>query len=434
MYRYQIGDCFYTSPQNGVFLYHALDTEANLPVILKYVKIQDAAAFEVLRKEGDNQIRLNQHPFICKVYNFTSMTDQSTSPPTLYMVLALEQCTQDLDKLWSSRSGSRAFFDESYLWSLVYECVEALAYAQDFVSSKQDICHRDIKPANILLGVDEHVRICDFGSSKHIQPTTADTAFTLQGTPEFLSPKQREHLKNFLNSGQLSRVNHDPYKSDVYSLGYTFLVLSLLRTPVLVKGSQNTINAEVQTLTYSQLYKEMIAWMMCVDEDNRPNFQTLRGWLRPYFVPSTTNPSTPPPSCIIHQWHIQSTDTRDPPIVLDCNPTHIICSAHCFREFVFTATQLYSLDIDAVICPICSSPISPVLIYQAYGSEREFEKERERLLGACVCGSESHVRRRFKCRHHLCRACWRRHNKPELCPDCKALRAPTKSQKNCEVF
>jgi hypothetical protein len=220
----------------------------------------------------------------------------------------------------------------------------------------------------------------------------------------------------------------------VYSLGYSFLVVSLLRNPVLGKDLQGAIYAEVQTMMYSENYKQMIIWMMSVDEDNRPDFQTLRGWLRPYFVPSTTSPNTPPPSCIIHHWHTQSTDRQDPPVVLTCSPTHIICSTHCFREFVFTATQLYSLDIDAVICPICNSPVSPILIHQAYGSESQFEQERERLMGPCVCGSETHVRRRFKCSHHLCRVCWRKHRKPELCPDCKAPRAPMKAQKKCEVF
>ena len=435
MERYERRDCFYTSTQNGVFLYHAVEIQSNIPVVLKYVKTPDVGAFEILRKEGDNQMRLNQHPYICKVYDFLPVTDQSTYPPTLYMVLALEQCTQDLDKLWLSKSRSRTFFEENYLWTLLFECVEALAYAQDFVSSKQDICHRDIKPPNILLGADGHVRICDFGSSKHIQPVKPEAAYTLQGTPEFLSPKQREHLRNFLDSGQLSRVNHDPYKSDVYSLGYSFLVVSLLRNPILVgKDLQAAIYAEVRNLTYKDSYKQMITWMMCADEDNRPDFQTLRSWLRPYFVPSIASPNTPPPSCIIHPWHTQSTDRQDPPVVLTCSPAHIICSTHCFCDFVFTATQFYSLDIDAVICPICHSPVSPDLIYQAYGGEHKFEKERKRLMGPCVCGSESHVRRRFKCSHHLCRACWRRHSKPELCPSCRALRAPMKTRKKCEVF
>lgn len=432
MERYELGACLYTSKENGVWLYHALDKMTNQPVILKYVQVPDAAAMDILRKEGDNQLRLNKHPNICKIYDFFSIADSSTAS---FLVLSLERCPQDMEKLWMSRSQGGELLDQNYLWWLLFECIEALAYAQDFVRCKQDICHRDIKPPNVLLGEDGQVRICDFGSSKSIEKAQSANPFarlTLQGTPQFLSPLLHEGLQEFLDSRKLPKVHHDPYKSDVYSLGYTFLVVSLLRYPVLGKNDQGAIWAEVQKLNYSDSYKQMIYWMMAVEEENRPDFQQLRSFFRPFFLPYMGSPDSPISSCIIHHWHPRSTDSTNPPIVLTCSPTHIICSAQCFREFVFTSTRLYVLEVDAVVCPVCKVPASPALIHQAYGGESEFEAERGKLRGICACGSENYVKKRFECSHRFCRDCWRRGGRPHFCPECRAPVIPRRKQ--CEIF
>lgn len=421
-------------------LYHAVDLQANMQVILKYIKVPGGQAeLDILRKEGDNQIRLNNHPYVCKVYDFTSIADYNTSPPSLYMVLSLEQCTIDLDKLWTSRSRNGEFLQENYLWTLLFECVEALAYAQDGVTVTQDICHRDIKPPNILIAEDGHVRICDFGSSKYIAKAEIMAQVTLQGTPQFLSPKQRQHLVEFLVSGQLAKVQHDPYKSDVFSLGYSFLIVSLLRNSTCgqnLQGMEGAIYTEVQNLNYSDNYKQFIYWMMTVNEEDRPDFQQLRCFLRPYFLPSISSPDTPPASCVVHNWHTRSTDSRDPPIVLTCNSAHIICSTHCFREFVFASTQQYALELDYVLCPLCQTPVSPDLVYGAYDGKRNFERERDKLRSNCLCGSEQDVHKMFRCRHYICNACWRRQNQPKVCPvpDCRAALLPHKKGSKCEVF
>ena len=284
------------------------------------------------------------------------------------------------------------------------------------------------------------MRICDFGSSKYIERATTMAGTTLQGTPQFLSPKQRQHLVDFLISGQLAKVQHDPYKSDVFSLGYSFLIVSLLRNTNCgqnLQGIEAAIYAEVQNLNYSDSYKQLICWMMTVNEDDRPDFQQLRTCLRPYFLPSTNSPDIPPASCVIHNWHTRSTTTQNPPVVLACNSAHIICSTLCFRDFIYTSTQQYALELDAVLCPVCQVPVAPELIYHAYGNQREFELERDKLMGACSCGSEQDVHKVFRCRHCMCTTCWKRQKQPKACPvrDCGAVLVPRKKKRaDCEVF
>ena len=128
--KYQHQAQIYESPDNGVILYDAYDLVAQRQVILKYVKVSSPDDYAVLEKEGNNQIRLNQHPNVCKIFDFFTWQDQTAN---FYLVLALEKCQGDLEKVWKNRKDQRQYFPESYLWMLLSECVDALAYAQDAV-------------------------------------------------------------------------------------------------------------------------------------------------------------------------------------------------------------------------------------------------------------------------------------------------------------
>lgn len=53
---------------------------------------------------------------------------------------------------------------------------------------KKDILYRDIKPENILMDIEGHVRIADFGLSK---PSIAreEKAYSFCGSPEYMAPE-----------------------------------------------------------------------------------------------------------------------------------------------------------------------------------------------------------------------------------------------------
>lgn len=67
-----------------------------------------------------------------------------------------------------------------------------------------DIVYRDVKPENILLDIDGHVRIADFGLSKVIPPR--QRSFSFCGSPEYMSPEM------------LACIGHDK-RLDIYCLG-----------------------------------------------------------------------------------------------------------------------------------------------------------------------------------------------------------------------
>ena len=120
----------------------------------------------------------------------------------------------ELENLIISRVKSQQYWTEDQLLCYLNQVVSALAYLEN-----RKIAHRDIKPMNIFVADSGKVlKIGDFGSSKRILDN--ENNLSIIGTPLYLSPLIREALWKQLDEFE---VRHDPYKSDVYSLGLVFL-------------------------------------------------------------------------------------------------------------------------------------------------------------------------------------------------------------------
>jgi serine/threonine protein kinase len=85
--------------------------------------------------------------------------------------------------------------------SFLYQIASALQYAHDY-----GVIHRDVKPSNILLRLDGHAYLVDFGLAKAKMSTDAlSHAGAMIGTPEYMAPEQSNNIND--------------YRSDIYSLG-----------------------------------------------------------------------------------------------------------------------------------------------------------------------------------------------------------------------
>jgi len=228
------------------------------PVIYKVLPMGQAHDYTVLEKECKTMQALS-HPNIVRLYYYGWV--QSITESLLVMVLEL--CDKDLGKDCKQRLTNGFAYQEVELWGIARELVKVLAWLQG-----QNIVHRDIKPDNIFL-TQNILKLGDFGTSRQIIANTGLS--TIAGTPLYLSPQLREAFFS-----QSPQVSHNAYKSDVYSLGMTMLVLSILNPVRVINSSQENVAAVLAGIPYSEQFKGVIGWMLTSREESRPDFLQLQ--------------------------------------------------------------------------------------------------------------------------------------------------------------
>ena len=135
----------------------------------------------------------------------------------IYLLMPFE------DANWEQEIKCREKMSSNKIFDILHQLVSTLCIMQ-----KKNICHRDIKPQNVLI---QHglYKLCDF--DEMIQLPNHEDLFNLEvkGTEAFLSPVLFKALRN-----AEKEVIHNPFKSDVYSLGLC-LIFAATRNYELLK-------------------------------------------------------------------------------------------------------------------------------------------------------------------------------------------------------
>jgi serine/threonine protein kinase len=191
----------------------------------------------------------------------------------------------DLETEIKQRAGQIKPWQEYELLQVFGDLISALD-----VLEAHKICHSDIKPHNIFKAADLVYKIGDFGVAKEQIYSAVTATQTIAGTDVYFSP-QCAVAYDSRNSHAKIRARYDIFKSDVFSLGLTFLRMCLIS--VLSKGSsvfesnkkisisgfnrmnQTGIDAKVDQINYSDFLKHLIKEMLQVDERRRPRFSEL---------------------------------------------------------------------------------------------------------------------------------------------------------------
>ena len=293
------------------------------PVIIKEVKLPSKDAISNAYMEFQIQKTL-EHPNICRVYECFLESEG------FKLVMIIEALEFDLMKEIVNRRDNEFPWTEEELWGYFWQLIDALAYAQRF-----GVCHRDIKPHNIFVSSDKQLKIGDFGSAKILEMSTTST---IVGTTMFISPE----LQWSIDTQQ--PLQYNPYQSDVYSLGMTFLCMVLLRDKPAMR-SENILTL-IDTMQVSAALKGLLQWMLL--SENRPDFLVLQTYLYGlYHQPAENTEETPaqsaeepiqtiPLSQSIPQ--LQTCQHCNSPIP-DSPVKGYFCSLECYNAKIFEATQ-----------------------------------------------------------------------------------------------
>ena len=202
-----------------------------------------------------NEIRLQTnltHPYIEPVLAYT---DIHSDEFRFQFVMVFERYPYVLETLSSQG------LTEEQIVDIVGMTISGLAHMESV-----GVAHRDIKPENIFLTAEGQVRIGDFGTAKEY----ALGLQTYAGSPAYFSPILRRQKWS----------HHNPFKSDVYSLGLSALQLSQSLSTYDFRDlfpltELPNLPSTILNLPHSPAFKHLLTSMLQFEERNRPDFTQL---------------------------------------------------------------------------------------------------------------------------------------------------------------
>ncbi len=230
---------------------------------------EDIQTIESEYKMLENLIPYNLN--LVKIYGIeTKQLDKTTYVMYILMDLAI----RDWEKEIIERSKSENYYKENELIKILKELIFTFSQLQ-----KHKISHRDIKPQNILLFNNNSFKIADFGEAKNLLSNKATTKQTIRGTELYMSPILFKAIKgNYFNK----YINHNPFKSDVFSLGLCFLFASTLTFNSLWDirklYNRDKIKFQIENYVlkrYSNEFCNILVSMLEIDEKHRDDFVEL---------------------------------------------------------------------------------------------------------------------------------------------------------------
>ena len=216
------------------------------------------------------------HENIMKIYSYCIRILDST---TYALFVLMELSEGDWDTEIKNRFMKKQNYTEKELVNILYQLSSSLLYSEQNLH----ISHRDIKPQNVLVFPGGKYKMADFGEAKETKIMKQRN--TLRGTELFMSPVLYNGLKHDMND-----VSHNPFKSDVFSLGFCFIYASALNFNVLyqVRGifdnkNINMILHQFLGKFYSKKFISLIASMLEMDESKRYDFSDINKYIEKNF-------------------------------------------------------------------------------------------------------------------------------------------------------
>jgi tetratricopeptide (TPR) repeat protein/tRNA A-37 threonylcarbamoyl transferase component Bud32 len=187
-------------------VYKARQVTLNRPVALKMIKagvLADDAELRRFQNEAE-AVALLDHPGIVPVYEVGEHDGQR------YFSMKLVEGGNLAEQLGSFKDNPKAAA------TLLALAAEAVHHAH-----MRGILHRDLKPANILMDIEGHPHLTDFGLAKRVETDIEMTASgSILGTPAYMSPEQAAGHRGTITTA-----------TDIYGLGAILYSLLTSKAP-----------------------------------------------------------------------------------------------------------------------------------------------------------------------------------------------------------
>ena len=242
---------------------------------LKKIISDNISSLESIIKEFQI-IYQNKHKYIINIYGICVRCINQNSY-ILYVLMDLALC--DWEDEIIDRKIIQNFYTEKELVIILKQLVSALLYLQ----KEKSISHRDIKCENVLIFENFIYKLCDFGEAK--SKVERNIRKTLRGTDFYMSPLLYNGLIR-----QENYVQHNPYKSDVFSLGLCLIISAALSFDIIDEIRKLNEEEKIKEILinyfggrYTEDFIYIIMKMITIDEKKRPDFVELNRIIKNYY-------------------------------------------------------------------------------------------------------------------------------------------------------
>ena len=249
-------------------IYSVKEISTNVYYALKKIVCRDYQELRKFQKEIELIYSL-KHNNIMQIYKVQyKYLDFTTYSINVLMEKAIKDWSHEINE----RKKSKKYYTQKELINILKQLLEALLFLQE-----KTIAHRDIKPQNILIYPNNIYKIADLGEAKDLGDTKTKVV-TLKGCQLYMSPD----LYSGLKKGKVN-VNHNAYKSDIFSLGFCFLNAMSLGEEILVKIRNldnkdeitEVINNYIDKKSYDDKFVMLIYNMIELNEIKRYDYDKI---------------------------------------------------------------------------------------------------------------------------------------------------------------
>ena len=256
-------------------IFQVTSNKTNKEYAVKIIKEEALTSLEYIIKEFEI-IFENKHKNIVNLYGICL---RCVNKKLFILYILMDLGIKDWEEEIYERKKEQNYYTEKELIIILKQLINVLCYLQ----KEKCISHRDIKLENILIFQNNIFKLCDFGEAK--QKVERNVRKTLRGTDCYMSPLLYDgliHKENY--------VQHNPYKSDVFSLGFCFIIAASLNYDIIKEIRKVDKEEKIKEIIienfnerYSDDFIYIIMKMITLDEKNRPDFVDLSRIVQNYY-------------------------------------------------------------------------------------------------------------------------------------------------------